>query len=112
MAALQRPDKSDREAVKKYSNQLYKDEQWKELCDYLEETLGGGSDGDLLWRYVRGAYRYGKHMMAAGDNKGAGRVVDRAMERALKGLAENEQNFYLQKVSYLYTVSRFGNSIL
>ena len=97
--ATPKPESSDQAAVLKYSDQLYRNRNWKELLDYLQSTSGSTNDPDLLWRLVRCAYRLGKQTFQAGDPKEAERIVDMAMEHAQKGLAQHERHYYLHKVS-------------
>jgi tetratricopeptide (TPR) repeat protein len=97
MAAQGRPDSSDREAVHEYSDQLYKEEKWKELFEYLQEVLGSGHDLELTWRFLRGGYRYGKQALEARDNSEAERIADTAMERGERALEENDGHVNLHK---------------
>ena len=98
MAAQERPDSGDKEAVYEYSDQLYKEEKWKELFEYLQEVLGSGRDPELAWRFLRSGYRYGKQAHDAEDNSEAERIVDTAMERVEKVIEENDQHVNLHKV--------------
>ena len=98
MAARERPDSSDKEAVFEYSDQLYKEEKWKELFEYLQEVLGSGDDPELAWRFLRSGYRYGKQAHDAGDNSEAERIVDITMERGGKVVEKNDRHLNLHRV--------------
>ena len=101
MAALQRPDSGDKEAVREYTNVLYKQEKWEQLFEYLQEALGSGNDPDLTWRLIRCGYRLGQKTFDAGDSGEAERIANICMERGQRALKENDRNANLHKVGRL-----------
>ena len=100
MAALRKPESGDLEAIRAYADQLYKEEKWRELFEYLQEKLGSGNDPDLAWRLLRCGFRYGRHALDAGDSREAERIADAAMERGKRALEEKD-HFALHKVCHL-----------
>ena len=98
MATPQKPDGSDKEAVIQYADQLYEQEQWKELFQYLQEVLGSDNDPELVWRLLRCGFRLGQQLLKAGNSRETEHIADIAMERGRRALEKNDRNFGLHKV--------------